>query len=103
MINVYAATATTFTDNGLAIVQPVSSVIRQTINGEYALEAVFAPVDAEHIVAERILVAEDVGGRQPFRIKEIEADAIADTVTVYATHIFYDLADHYIKDVYPTT
>lgn len=101
MINVFAATETAFTSNGLAILAPISAVVREQINGEYSLTAKFTQDDAVYIVEDRVLQANTPYGRQLFRISEITA-TLDGNVEVYALHIFYDLSDYFIEDIYPT-
>lgn len=108
MINVFAAAETAFTSNGLAILAPISAIVREQINGEYSLTARFTQEDAAYLIEDRVLQCNTPSrgpllenGRQLFRISEITA-TLDGNVEVYALHIFYDLADYFIEDVYPT-
>lgn len=99
MIIIYPASGGDYDTNGLGILQPVSASVREVVNGEYALTAVFA--DADLIVEDRVLKAMTPKGLQLFRIREINK-TLDGMVEVYALHIFYDLADDMILDKYPT-
>ncbi len=85
-----------------AALTPVSAIVREQVNGEYALTATFPAKDAEYITKEVVLEASTPYGKQYFRARENES-RLDGTVVVYAPHIFYDLNDYFIEDVYPTT
>ena len=99
MITLYKDNEINFEHDGLGILNNVSScIVNREINGEWALEM---EIDLSDIKAKRIkefdiLKVPTPSGLQLFRIKEVEKNI--DTISVYATHIFFDLADNYILD-----
>ena len=99
MITLYSANEVDFSHDGLGILNNVSScVINRELNGEWSLDLEIDISDRKaHRLGEfKILKAPTPSGFQLFRIREIEKNL--DTISVYATHIFFDLADNYILD-----
>lgn len=73
-----------------------------TLEMEYPLEG----LHADKIERGALIYAlrNNSGSKQLFRVKEIKADRIARTMSVYAVHISRDLAGYYIKrGTYPYT
>ena len=99
MITLYKDNEINFEHDGLGILNNVSScIVNREINGEWALEM---EIDLSDIKAKRIkefyiLKVPTPSGLQLFRVKEVEKNI--DTISIYATHIFFDLADNYILD-----
>ena len=99
MITLYSANEVDFSHDGLGILNNVSScVINRELNGEWSLDLEIDISDRKaHRLGEfKILKAPTPSGFQLFRIREIEKNL--DTISVYATHIFFDLSDNYILD-----
>lgn len=90
-------------NNGLGILTKcTSAIVKEEINGQFNLEIKY-PIKAylsNEIETGRIIVCEvGYGNRQAFRIYKI--DKTLDEITIYANHIFYDLIDNILEDVYP--
>lgn len=99
MITLYSANENNFEHDGLGVLDNVSRcVITREINGEWSLELDIDILDkkAWRISEFKVLKVPTPSGLQLFRIKEVEKGV--DTLSVYATHIFFDLADNYILD-----
>ena len=90
----YAATETSFTSNGIGILNDViSAPVVQELNGQYELTMKYsaAGIHAEAIADRCIILAkpDPVADPQPFRIYRINPISRG-TITVYAQHIAYD-------------
>ena len=78
--------------NAGALSDAISCSIINRINGEYELEMEY-PISGEHFEELRqraVLMAEDAGGVQPFRVYRIKK-LLDGHVNVYARHLAYDL------------
>lgn len=91
-----------FDNNGLGYINDVIRAdITLTLNGEYSLSAEFPTFlqMSSYLQEENILKVKFQNSYQLFRIKKIEKKL--NTISVYALHIFYDLADNFLIDVFP--
>ena len=106
MIRLYDKKETNFQHNGIGILKDViSCTCTEVLNGKYDLEFEYPVSGAfiEKIVEENIIkapVGNPSGEDQLFRIKLISKQL--KRIKVYATHIFYDLADNFLENVAPT-
>ena len=95
MICIYCSDETVFTHNGLAILNPMTAYIEEELNGVYQLNLTI-PYDShgkwKEVEEYRIIKA----NQQLFRIQRVTPGMT--TLGIYATHIFYDLADNYVLD-----
>lgn len=80
----------------------ISANVQEELNGQFSLEIKY-PIKAylsDEIKSGRIITCEvGYGNRQAFRI--YKTNKTLDEITIYANHIFYDLTDNMIEDVYP--
>lgn len=80
----------------------ISANVQEELNGQFSLEIKY-PIKAylsDEIKSGRIITCEvGYGSRQAFRI--YKTNKTLDEITIYANHIFYDLTDNMIEDVYP--
>ena len=96
MIKIFEKTATSFSGMGLAVLQPISAVVEEEINGAYTL-TLEMPKDDPWCTQERIITAPTPkNGFQAFRIYCPVVD-LQKFKVVYARHIFYDLLDNFIE------
>lgn len=96
MIQIFEKTATSFSGMGLAVLQPISAVVEEEINGAYTL-TLEMPKDDPWCTQERIITAPTPkNGFQAFRIYCPVVD-LQKFKVVYARHIFYDLLDNFIE------
>lgn len=106
MIRLYKRDETNFANNGIGILKDViSCTCSEVLNGKYDLEFEYPIGGAyvESLVEENVVkapVGNQSGEDQLFRIKLISKQF--KRIKVYATHIFYDLADNFLEDVAPT-
>lgn len=104
MITLHKAKSTDFLENnGLGILKDCTSVeVVEEINGEFSITIEY-PIEGylyREITEDRIIVSDvGYGEQQAFRIKNI--DETLTSKKIYATHIFYDLSDNQLEDVYP--
>ena len=95
-MKLYSPTAADFTNNGLGtLVDAVSCLVNQKINGEYELTMKY-PVTGQHyedIGLRSIVTAkvDAVSDDQPFRIYRM-TKPLNGIVTIYARHIAYDMS-----------
>ena len=106
MIRLYDKGETTFQHNGIGILKDViSCTCTEVLNGQYDVEFEY-PINGflkEYILEDNIIkvpVGNPSGEDQLFRIKLITKQL--KRIKVYATHIFYDLADNFLENVAPT-
>lgn len=90
-------------NNGLGILKDCTSAeIVEEINGEFSITVEY-PAEGrlcKELIEERIIVSEvGYGELQAFRIKQISETL--KNKKIYATHIFYDLSDNLLEDIYP--
>ncbi|MBU0279216.1 phage tail spike protein [Gemella sp. zg-1178] len=78
----------------------ISCVVSEDLNGRYELNLIYPSEakQAKKLKLARVLRVPNYKGDQLFRIKSIVKDL--DTLKVYATHIFYDLAGNFIEDIF---
>lgn len=80
----------------------ISANVQEELNGQFSLEIKY-PIKAylsDEIKSGRIITCEvGYGSRQAFRI--YKTNKTLDEITIYANHIFYDLTDNMLEDVYP--
>lgn len=104
IVTIYDAKETDFTHHGLGGLCPTSCQITEEINGQYSL-TLEHPKDPEgrweRIAQGRIIKAPGPEGDQLFRIQSIQK-SLEGIFTVTALHIFYDLLDNFLEDIYPT-
>lgn len=104
IVTIYDAKETNFTHHGIGGLSPISCKIGEEINGQYSL-TMEHPKDPEgrweRIQKERIIKAPGPEGDQLFRVQSIQK-SLDGGLSVTALHIFYDLLDNFIEDIYPT-
>lgn len=104
IITLHEKNSTDFlTNNGLGILSKCTeAIVEEELNGKFCLTIKY-PIDAylsSEIIEGRIIVCEvGYGSRQAFRIYKTSKSL--DEKVVYANHIFYDLMDNFLEDVYP--
>ena len=80
----------------------ISANVQEELNGQFSIEIKY-PIKAylsDEIKSGRIITCEvGYGSRQAFRI--YKTNKTLDEITIYANHIFYDLTDNMLEDVYP--
>lgn len=103
MITLHDAFCEDFKNNGIGILRDCTSAeVNETINGELSLQIKY-PVGG-YLYAQLIegnIIVSDIGygERQAFRIQTVTK--YLKEISVYATHIFYDLSDNLLEDIYP--
>ncbi len=86
---------------GESFLQPFSANVHEEKNGEFSLTLTIDSADTA-CENKRILIAPTPKhGDQKFRIVKT-TPSMTNEKTVYAKHIFYDLADNFINDTRPT-
>jgi len=103
MITLHDAKAKKFNNNGLGILRDCKSAkVCEVLNGELNIDITY-PVGGylySSLIEDNIIVTDiGYGNRQAFRIKNIKKKL--EEIEIYATHIFYDLNDNLIEDIYP--
>ena len=103
MITLHNSRTKNFNNNGLGILKDcISAKVCEVLNGEFNINITY-PVGGylyPNLVEDNIIVTDvGYGKRQAFRIKNVSKRL--DNIEVYATHIFYDLNDNLIEDIYP--
>jgi len=103
MITLHDSRTKNFNNNGLGILRDcVSAKVCEVLNGEFNINITY-PVGGylyQYLIEDNIIVTEvGYGNRQAFRIKNVNKRL--DNIEVYATHIFYDLNDNLLEDIYP--
>lgn len=86
---------------GEAYLQPLSAKVHEEKNGEYSLTLTIDRSDTACENEQILLAPTPKHGVQKFRIVKTMPSMMGEK-TVYAKHIFYDLADNYIDDTRPT-
>ena len=102
MIILYKDIETDFSHNGEGILNEcISCIVHRELNGIWEVNIEYPLSDSKgmykRIKENYILNIPTPSGMQLFRIQEIETTL--DTISVYATHIFFDLAKNFIKDI----
>lgn len=97
MINIrlFEATATSFDTQGLGVINPISCIVTEELNGQYELE-MGVPITDRHyndIAVQRIVVCKSnpYEPAEPFRIYQVSRP-IGGVCTVNAAHLSYDLS-----------
>lgn len=94
---------TLFENNGLGILKDcISAEVTEEINGDFSLEIEYPKTGRLfNQLKENMIIVCDVGygEEQAFRIRYY--DLTLKTKKIFASHIFYDLADNLLEDVYP--
>jgi len=103
MITLHDSRTKNFNNNGLGILRDcVSAKVCEVLNGEFNINITY-PVGGylyQYLIEDNIIVTDvGYGNRQAFRIKNVNKRL--DNIEVYATHIFYDLNDNLLEDIYP--
>lgn len=103
MITLHDSRTKNFNNNGLGILRDCTSAkVCEVLNGEFNINITY-PVGGylyQSLIEDNIIVTDvGYGNRQAFRIKNVNKRL--DNIEVYATHIFYDLNDNLLEDVYP--
>ena len=102
MLTIYNQFEKEFTNNGLGILRDViSAKIIEELNGQYELEMEY-PIKgylAEEIKEGNIIKAKGVESYQLFKIKHVKKTLTRKKIV--ATHIFYELNNDFVEDVYP--
>lgn len=98
-VKLFPKNAKEFSTNGIKILQPISCVVKEEINGDYSLVIVMPKGDTS-IQAESIIKAHTPKGEQLFRVYLPDVDVLSSN-TYYGRHIFYDLLDYFIEDKRP--
>lgn len=104
MIRIYDRNTKDFSNNGYGILKDiVSCECTEALNGQYDVEFEYLVNGylVDKILEENIIKVPVGNGTddQLFRIKLISKQLTR--IKVYAIHIFYDLADNFLVDVYP--
>lgn len=102
-MNIYLKDTTNFDNNGLGfLIDVVTAYVTEEINGDYSLnlEYVMDGKLSEYLVNENIIKCKVYDGtNQLFVIKDKRKNF--KTITIIAKHIFYQLSDNFLEDVYP--
>lgn len=105
MISVHARTATTFTANGLAVLDEgiIDPVVTEELGGAFTFEFSY-PADgpaAQHLTLEAVVACPVPGmkDRQGFRIHEVTT-TLDGLLEITAFHVFYDLSANLIADTF---
>lgn len=103
MINLYNSKENDFNHNGICVLQPLSCIIKEELNGIFELELTHS-LDSEgrwrELLEDNIIKAPTPKGPQLFRIYSKTKNI--NSIKVYARHISYDLLDNMLLDVRPT-
>lgn len=102
-MKLYSQDTTNFSNNGLGfLTDTLSCLITDEINGLYQLKMTY-PIGgklADDLIEENIIKCKVADGtEQLFRIVIVEKDL--KKITITAQHIFYDLLNNFLEDVYP--
>lgn len=102
-MNIYPGNTSNFENNGYGFLKDcLSATVTNAINGVYELNLRYprnSNMDEYLIVGNIIKVNIGNNNYQLFRIKTVNKSF--DPIQIYAQHIFYDLSDNYLDDVYP--
>lgn len=103
MITLHDAFCEDFKNNGLGILRDCTSAeVNETLNGELSLQLKYSVGGyLFEMLTEGNIIVTDIGygERQAFRIQTVTK--FLKEISIYATHIFYDLSDNLIEDIYP--
>lgn len=102
-MNIYLGNETNFNNNGLGfLTDTISAIVHDELNGNYELRLEYIREGhlAEYLVEDNIIRCEISNGtKQLFRITNVEKTF--KTIKIVARHIFYDLLNNFLDDVYP--
>lgn len=102
-MNIYLSNETNFNNNGLGfLTDTISAIVHDELNGNYELklEYVLNGHLSEYLEKENIIKCKVADGTyQLFRITNVEKTF--KTIKIVARHIFYDLLNNFLADVYP--
>ncbi|WP_304341247.1 phage tail spike protein [Metaclostridioides mangenotii] len=101
MIKVFDKFETEFNNNGLQILDDyiIDPEVYEVLNGIYALTFKYPIFCTKHLEEENIIIAYTPKNEdQPFRISKVNKELGYYNVTAY--HIFYDLSDNLIEDIF---
>jgi phage minor structural protein len=103
MLTIYNATETDFNNNGLGFLEDftINPKIIEELNGELSLSFEYSidGVNSQYLIENNIIRANYDGSFQLFKIKK--APKNLKRITIYALHIFYNLANNFLEDVRP--
>ena len=102
-MQIYLSTTIDFENNGLGFLTDVISAnVINSLNAEYQLELSY-PINghlSDCLVEENIIKSKVADGTyQLFRIKNVRKNI--ETINITAYHIFYDLLDNFLDDIFP--
>ena len=104
MIRIYDKNTEDFSNNGLGylIDFKTSPKIIESLNGNFELTFDYAikGKNVEYLIADNVIKAPYDNSEQLFRIKTVTPSLTK--LSIYATHIFYDLNDNFLSNVAPT-
>lgn len=103
-MKIYLENETNFKNNGLGFLTDcLSAIVTEELNGEYNLTLTY-PLNStmsKYLVLGNIIKCKVKNQKeQLFKIKQIDKNY--SLISVYATHIFYNLLDNFIEDAAPT-
>lgn len=103
-MKLYTSDTTNFNNNGVGVIDPyvTSAIVTDEINGEYSLTFDINPYSplSEYIVQDNYVKCKvSDGTEQIFIIKKITKTF--DAIGVYCQHVFYELLDNLVLDIYP--
>lgn len=102
-MKIYLSNTTDFDNNGLGFLTDViSCYITDELNGNYELNMEYTINGhlSEYLIEENIIKCKVADGtEQLFRIKIVEKNF--KTIQITAQHIFYDLLNNFLEDVFP--
>lgn len=102
-MNIYLGNETNFNNNGLGfLTDTINSIVSDELNGNYELklEYVMNGHLSEYLVEENIIKCPVADGtKQLFRITNVSKTF--KTISIIAKHIYYDLNNNFLADVYP--
>lgn len=97
LVTIYDKAEKNFNSLGLGVINPISAIVKEELNGIYELELeLIYNYNSKYtlIENERIIGVDTPTGRQHFRIYRIAPTL--DNIVVNARHIFYDLLNNFI-------
>lgn len=102
-MNIYLSTETNFNNNGLGfLTDTISAVVYDELNGNYSLKIEYMVNGhlSEYLERENIIKCPVADGtKQLFRI--VNVIKTYEKIEITALHIFYDLLNNFLADVYP--
>lgn len=103
-MKLYTSDTTNFNNNGLGVIDPyvTYAIVTDEINGEYSLTFninPYSPYTNSIVQNNYVKCKVSDGTEQIFIIKKITKTL--DTIGVYCQHVFYELLDNLVLDIYP--